>query len=50
MPDIRALRAEALRLAVQLFAARPQDNYDQGRAVVYAAGEFTAWLTDPLSP
>ena len=47
MPDIRALRAEALRLAVQLFAARPQDNYDEGRAVVYAAGEFTAWLTDP---
>ena len=45
MPDIRDLREEALHLAVELFSRRPQDDYDEGRAVVRTAGEFTQWLT-----
>ena len=47
MPDIRNLREEALRLAVELFANRPQDDHDEGWAVVKAAGVFTKWLTAP---
>ena len=47
MTDIRELRHQALVLAVELFTNRPQDSYDEGRAVVRAAGEFVRWLTDP---
>ena len=47
MPDIRDLRHDALVLAVELFSRAPQENYDEGRAVTQAAGEFTLWLTAP---
>lgn len=37
-------RLEGLRLAVELYAHRPQDDFT-GDAVLHAAGEFAAWLS-----
>ena len=44
MTDISPQRAEALRLAVELYSHRPKDDCISHR-VLCAAGEFTGWLT-----
>jgi hypothetical protein len=44
-PDIRL---ESLRLAVDLYARRPQDDFT-GQSVLHAAGEFAKWLTEPAA-
>lgn len=44
-PDIRL---ESLRLAVDLYAHREQDDFT-GDAVLHAAGEFAKWLTAPAA-
>ena len=44
-PDVRL---ESLRLAVDLYAHRPQDDFT-GDAVLHAAGEFAKWLTMPAA-
>lgn len=44
-PDVRL---ESLRLAVGLYAHRPQDDFT-GQAVLHAAEEFAQWLTGPAA-
>ena len=49
-PDNRDTRYKALILAVDLYGHRPQDDFDEGWAVLRTAGEFTRWLAAPTSP
>lgn len=44
----RGLRLESLKLAVELYAARPHDDFT-GQAVTHAAGEFAKWLAEPAA-